>query len=508
MAFLTTILNGVQSLLGLVLPFMAQARAWSGWRRTIYWVLHVVVVAVISAVLVYIDSKTGTYGTAAHWPYPLYFLAIFVLIYAIGWILWWIWKLLGLEEPSRYPDIDTAWDEAVRALNDRRIHLGDLPLFLVLGKLVGESEETLFEAAGWPLKLKRTPESSDAPLHVYAYKDESERDSIFVSCSSPSLSLLARKANQLAESGDGAINLSDSALVRGGGTLGMSILRTLAGGRNALRRLLGQGPRGMDVEPAEVKARLEHLCRLIARDREGLISVNGILVLIPFAALDKEQHATEIARDCRSDLTVAREALCVRCPCFALVCDAEEVPGFSELVEKLPDDRRKRRQGSGFPLVPACDPGKVPEKVAELVHWYCRSFVPSWIYRDHFVVENPGTVSLEEATTRNSKLYQLMYRLHDGEKNLSTVIQDVIANADDVPFWFGGFYVAGTGGKSQQAFVQGVFDKVLKLESSVSWTDDALRNDAWYRRWTSIGYGAIIVLVFAICGGIYWMTRR
>src|SRR5262249_6804628 len=78
--------------------------------------------------------------------------------------------------------------------------------------------------------------------------------------------------------------------------------------------------------PAEVGlhgARFEHLCRLLVRDRWPYIPVNGMLVLVPFAATDTDQDALDAAAACQRDLTVARHVLQVNCPTLAVVCDME-----------------------------------------------------------------------------------------------------------------------------------------------------------------------------------------
>src|SRR5262245_56045123 len=37
---------------------------------------------------------------------------LFLLLYAMTWLGWWLWKLLGPEEyGSEFPDIDEAWEE-------------------------------------------------------------------------------------------------------------------------------------------------------------------------------------------------------------------------------------------------------------------------------------------------------------------------------------------------------------------------------------------------------------
>src|SRR5262249_35377134 len=84
-------------------------------------------------------------------------------------------------ETTEFQDIDDAWSDAVKALDQAGIQVSDLPLFLVFGQPAG-GEKTFFEAAQLSLTVSHEP-SGDRPLHVYA-----NRDAIFVTCAGASLS--------------------------------------------------------------------------------------------------------------------------------------------------------------------------------------------------------------------------------------------------------------------------------------------------------------------------------
>src|SRR5205807_2466832 len=101
----------------------------------------------------------------------------------MGALLKGLWDLLGAEEESSFPDIDEAWDQAVRALSREGISLNDVPLFVVLGKPVG-TEEALFTASGLNLSVRGAPHR-DAPVRVYG-----NRDGVYVTCPGASLTPL------------------------------------------------------------------------------------------------------------------------------------------------------------------------------------------------------------------------------------------------------------------------------------------------------------------------------
>ena len=132
--------------------------------------------------------------------------------------------------------------------------------------------------------------------------------------------------------------------------------------REEIRRLIGaegdtvtaarKATLSLPNRPAEMErltGRLQHLCRLIARDRRPYCPLNGVLVLIPFAATDSDQQATTTSTLCRSDLATARAALRVYCPVLALLCDLENAPGFREFVKRFPAEQRQRSRASVRP---------------------------------------------------------------------------------------------------------------------------------------------------------------
>ena len=71
---------------------------------------------------------------------------------------------------------------------------------------------------------------------------------------------------------------------------------------------------------------------------------------------------------------------------------------------------------------------------------------------------------------------------------------------------FGGCYFAGTGDdpETEQAFASGVLDRLIKDQDSVTWTEDAIREDAAFlrtARTVKIVLGVVIaVLILAILG--------
>ena len=107
---------------------------------------------------------------------------LFLISYVLCWLGWWLWTLLVTEdEHTEFPDITEAWDEARAALGKAGFDLREVPLFLIVGR-TESGMEPLFQASKLQLSVKQVPQSSDAPLHVYAAPE-----GVFVTCEGASL---------------------------------------------------------------------------------------------------------------------------------------------------------------------------------------------------------------------------------------------------------------------------------------------------------------------------------
>src|SRR6516225_749755 len=150
MGFLAAIWNGFRQLLGLILPFFSKARDLKGMGPQLRRVLHIILLIAILAVLAFLNRYLD-FGTIVRSTNPYlrdYLLPLlFLLVYVIMWLGWWLWKLLQpQEEASIFPDIDDAWGDAVKALEQGNIDITEVPLFLVVGK-PAVPEDAMFGAA-------------------------------------------------------------------------------------------------------------------------------------------------------------------------------------------------------------------------------------------------------------------------------------------------------------------------------------------------------------------------
>jgi hypothetical protein len=296
-AFFTWLWNGLKSLVGLILPVAGQARRIAS--PAVRWGLRIVLLLLFVVVLFALNWRFGVERFVPIGPRFVAYLYLPILgLLILGWVWlgWYLWKLFTEPVDSDFPDIDSAWAEAVAALSEENIDLARTPIFLVLGRPLG-GMTSLLEAAvapsGRPLRVPGAPRGGKV-LRVYA-NDEG----VYVTCTGASV--LGRHADLVAQLGSAPAAAAAPNLLgaparpapAGGtifGTMRISgdmrkVMEAMAGQKGAaspeearkMRDLLGPmsfaaGSSGHEAslvrdeaELEEDAARLEHLCRLIGR---------------------------------------------------------------------------------------------------------------------------------------------------------------------------------------------------------------------------------------------------
>jgi hypothetical protein len=524
--FVKWLWEGVKGLLSLILP-LAQSAQTRRVGRVLWFILHLLLVAAILFGLWHLNSYLRLHNRIPNprWLARFWLPVLFLLIYVLGWLFYWLWLLLVYEEPeSVFPDIDAAWDAGVAALNRAGIDLRDVPVFLLLGQ-PEENEETVFQLPQGSLKVRKAP-GETAPVHVWG-----SADAVYITC--PNASALSRQAAWLHGKigpDTGASAMSETDLLDEDGTMrpgqGGGItqqlhelaLRPKREGRAAnpverreLRRLTRRdNPRGRQPDAAAIDeqvARLRYLCRLIGRDRFPFCPVNGILVLVPFAATDSSQDATDSGDAIARDLTAARAALGLHCPVLAVLCDMESAPGFTEFVAQFGGRERQRRMGQRCPLVPLVErTGKLESILRGLAFWLCTGFMRLWLYQK-CQLEKPGGKTPEEVFAINSSLFLLLKEMRDRQESLARILEAGFTRHAP-PEWllFGGCYLAATGLDAQhnQAFMNGVLERLAESQECVYWTDEVRQREARLQGWINAGWGLLLVGVVAVVGlGVY-----
>jgi hypothetical protein len=103
-----------------------------------------------------------------------------------------------------------------------------------------------------------------------------------------------------------------------------------------------------------------------------------------------------------------------------------------------------------------------------------------------------------------------MGEMNQRRRRLARVLVRGVVQEGNGPPLFGGCYIAGTGKEAErdQAFVPGVFRRLVENQNFVSWTDKALNDEADYNRWTTYGYVGLGVCAAVVIGlGLFIKVR-
>jgi hypothetical protein len=511
----------------------------SRFATFLLWTLHLLLLAAVLVGLWYLNRALGVDRLLrSGWPalHAFWLPLLFLILYVLAWLGAWLWQLTGPDVVGwEYPDINIAWDEAVSALAAAGIDLRRVPLFLVLGRPEG-AEDALFLGTELKLRVWNAPRFPGSPLRVYA-----TNDAVFVTCAGASVlgrqtTLFARehaaersvpaapavngsaRAKGLAE-GDALAAVAAAPAAEAGAATPPAAEERVPGllpedekalgllGDDEAPQARAEGPSRTflknTAEAQEQAYRLEHLCRLIARDRAPYCPLNGVLVLVPYAALADDQDTSPVATACRHDLKLLRQVVREQCPGVALVCDMEASQGFRELLRRLPAER-VTRLGQRFPLLPDIDEGRLPRMVDEGTAWLTDTLLPSLVY----TLFRRGLAHGEPADPLDgtADLYRLVAELRARRKRLARLLTRAFLLDSADAYLFGGVYLAPTGPDVRPTLTPGVMAHVQENQNAVSWTPQALAAELSYRRWTWIGWVVIAALVAAaaVLGYLQW----
>ncbi len=536
LAFLGSILNGIRAIVGLVLPVFANAadfRQWPGWVRV---AVGLAVVAGLAFLAYLIQPRTAL----DNWLRdvnrgfkPFFLTSLVLLIVLFSWLLYGLWLLLTRDEAApEFPDVEAAWGEATRRLDAAGLGVGDAPLYLVLGRPAA-GMDAYFLAAGVK-DIIRTPAVGQPPLRVYAWEE-----AIYVTCEGTSAwGIFCTQRNEEGESDWASETATPAVDVRQ--TIGANdpiagldpvlrvemaaLLRTSRQREltpeeaDRLRNLAGQTVppqtrRKLVSDEVQQQAvrRLQFLCRLIRRDRRPWCPINGLVVLIPWAATDSDAEARAASGVLQRDLNAARGIFQLRYPTYAVVSDLETARGFAEFRSGFPPEVLKQRIGQRIPLAPDVDPNAVPGVIAAAVAWIGLAVLPAWIHRFLQLDQPDPRTTPTGGSLHNRQLYLLMRSVFNRGPRLAQMLArglpPIPPTSGDPASGFpllAGCYLAATGRNStDQAFVPGVFQRVADGQNLVAWSPEATARDARLNRLTVLGYFGIALLVL-VTVAMFW----
>ena len=479
-------------------------------------------------------------------------LLVLLLILVIPWFLYRALTLWLDGGDSIYPEIDNAWSAGMEAIKDQGLDIRDMAFYLIIGSRGVGQERAMMQSGQLDLRVDGVPDGP-APLHWYATPD-----SVYLFCSDASWSsaLAAKRQRHYEEFGDPAAQRPIHQPTAAPPAAPPPMAASPAGARAAepsrenhlgtvqLEQFLTPaaaaatstappqpdlhgtvqldsgfvqhrtvpdsdtifGDTGSEQKPITINSqeatlrigRLTYLCQQIARAREPLCPINGILSMLPFAAIDGgTEDAAALQQAVKSDLTTIHYVLQVRCPVTALVVDLERQQGFRELMRRV---GRERVSAQRFGRKYDCRSLATDSEMTSLSEHVCGTF-EDWVYalfREDETLTRPG----------NQRLYHLLCKIRCTLKDrLAGLLQGAFAfdpaegSAEDA-LLFSGCYFAATGERSDhRAFVGGILSKLDEEQELVEWTTEALLRQQRWERAAAAG----LILSVLLAGLLVWL---
>lgn len=410
----------VQQVAGVVFPWRNDAKDAVPLAR---WGLHLLFWSALGVGLWYLN-RWGAFERVLRSPWPMLhrtwlpLLALFV--YLLGWLSRGLWLSLARDPlPRLWPDLDAAWTETRSALEQADVNLGKTPAFLVLGSLTSELQ-TLLESLGASSLSAR----ANAPFRVFT-----RREAIFVVCDS-------------------------------------------------LSQLGTQGkPRQRDA----AAARLHYLCQLLARDRGTTLPIQGIMLIVPFAA------PRGLTSQMQDDLRVVRQATGLELPVYAAVSGVDTKSSTGWYLQ--------------FPPLPDLDPAEVPTMFQEGIDWLFLERMTADV-RAQFRLDSttPEAGILPPALRENIRLYQSLGAVQAWRTRLKQVLLEGTQNEYSEPGMLAGCYFLPAG--EAKSLPQALWGDLLANQHNVAWSAETIALRALKRRQTRLGYGLGVLGVCASLAGV------
>jgi len=454
-----------------------------------------------------------------HWvsyvlfPLPFIFVIPFLVFH---FVRYWM-----MEAPSKYPEIDRVWSDALRQISERGLSIAATPIFMVLGSESVKENKKLLQVCGLELSV-HAPASGDAPISIHA----SERGVWLCVHGCNCISRLNQSAGKVATN---PLQRYEESREEGGGTIDASALENMEAREDSGRWGIANSEETPEDVPggtmlldenqdfqslaaptvsltkqlsshaaAECEDQLAYVCQLIRKSRDPVCPINGVMTLLPFELI--ESSCTTLAVAAQKDLAVLRSHLQVRVPNTVVVKDMERDIGFLELIKRLgPQQATENRFGKGAELWVSPEGSRL-----SAIALHATASFEDWIYK-LFQQEN----ALKKK--HNSRLFGLLCRIRGKfSESLQLVLRDGFGfnpktdpHLAKLQFLFGGCYFAATGsGPSEQAFLRSVIAKMMQQEGELEWAPAARAVDARYQSYANLMALLGFFAIFAIAAMI------
>jgi type VI secretion system protein ImpL len=250
--------------------------------------------------------------------------------------------------------------------------------------------------------------------------------------------------------------------------------------------ITASGSSGFGTQEPDGPARMEALGRLIRSWNPECPPLRGVVVVFPIR-WSGQPDSVKWAATVRDDLQALQRATQVRSPVFAVFTEMETVPGFAELLARMPDLYKQGRCGFAIPASQTFGGELIQGGLDWMARWF-HGWAINLMSED--LLNHAG----------NQLLFGLDLEFRRYRKRLRALIEAAFSTHPGAePVVFRGCYFTATGAAAEDrafasALLGGPLGRVHFEHKATCWTAEALEDDRFYRR-AAIAVGSVGALL-------------
>ena len=402
-------------------------------------------------------------------------IALLILTVLIPLLVYLSLRLWLMPVLASHDDLHRAWSQGVAVLEERGISLSERPLFLALGSTGARLEQSILESSIREFQqFEPLLKQSGAPLEWYLSADIILIAARRVGCLG-AVNALITPAGEFAD--DQEIDSQDPSRSR-------QEVRT-----SSARSASVQSP-----PPEVIRRQMDRMAilgELLRESRSPSCGLNGVLCLVPFPEVCHHTEQAEVQGVAiRDDLRTLGANLELEFPVICLLTELQREPGFLEVMrrtglEKAGAGRLGRRYEFG-----ALAGTRELQSFSRLLQHELEVRIYR-LFGEQDVLKRP----------KNRELFELLCRMRSEiARPLSKLITSAFSEIpgerpEEIPFHFGGCYVAATGGApDQRAFGPALIQRLIEIQDHVQWTRLGQLGHRWQRRLAVAAWVAVALL--------------